>query len=87
VIKDGSSFKIEDLNLSQLRVYENQERYPDRVLHYVKLLKEHPDEDPGFILVKPRDGGYEILDGHHRYVAHILTGRSVALCIIITEPN
>ena len=73
------------LQLSQLQVYEYQERYPDRLTHYLRLLARNDTDDPGLILVKPREHGYEILDGHHRFVALVMSGREDALCVIIDE--
>ena len=52
------------------------------------ILPENAHKAPGLISVKPRgDGYYEILDGHHRYCAHILAGRCEALCLVIEEPD
>lgn len=89
MIRSGSTFEVRHIPLHKLRVHENQHRYPDRVLHYVDLLDrpENANADPGFIMVKRRKSGYEILDGHHRYCALILTGRKRALCMIINEPT
>ena len=87
MIRPGSGLMIDRIPLAWLHVTEYQQRYPDRVMHYVKLLNEHPDADPGIIHVQHHDGGYEILDGHHRYCALIIAGRPNALCLIINEPK
>lgn len=85
MIKRNAKLDILRLQLSQLHVYEYQERYPDRLTHYLGLLARNKSDDPGLILVKPREHGYEILDGHHRYVALVMSGREDALCVIIDE--
>jgi hypothetical protein len=90
VIKPNSKLTIARVPLSQMEVHEHQRRYPDRVLHYVDLMISHPDEDAGIIHLKPLRYAvqrYEILDGHHRYCASILAGRSDALSLIIDEPE
>jgi hypothetical protein len=85
MIKKDASLTLKRLPLNELAVYEYQERYPDRVTHYVTLLKGNTEDDLGVIHVKPRPGHFEILDGHHRFVALILMGRRDALCLIIDE--
>jgi hypothetical protein len=84
MIQPGADLELKRIPLHQLHVYENQQRYPDRLMHYIGLLTRH-DGDPGVIAVKPRGNGYEILDGHHRYCALIITGREDALCLVIDE--
>lgn len=80
MIARDARLRIARVPLSRIVVTEYQTRYPDRVLHYVRLLTapEHARSDPGLITLKPRADGsgyYELLDGHHRYVAAILCGR------------
>lgn len=86
MILPGAHLEVQRIPLHQLRVYENQQRYPDRLMHYVGLLARHAG-DPGVICVKPREDGYEILDGHHRFCALIINGREDALCLVIDEDN
>lgn len=85
MIKKDATFEIVRIPLSELRVYEYQKRYPERLQHYMRLLDENTVDDVGMIHVKRRDGGYEILDGHHRYMSLVMMGRVDALCLIITE--
>lgn len=90
MITEGSKFEFQRIPVADIRVTEYQERYPDRLSHYINLMLANPNDSPGFILVKRmRDcaSTYEVLDGHHRFVSHIMTGRSTALCIVIEEPN
>lgn len=87
VIKRDSRLEIKRIPLQDLRIFEHQKRYFDKLETYMEILDTYPDEDPGFILVKPRDFGYEVLDGHHRYCAHVMSGRSDALCIVIEETH
>lgn len=90
MIKEGSKCDFRILPVSSLRVTEYQVRHPERLQHYVDLLLANPNDAPGFILVKAMSNsetGYQILDGHHRFVAHIMTGRTQALCIVVEEPS
>lgn len=88
MIPAHAQLRIERIPLERLQVREYQRRYPDRVLHYVKLLLDHPGEDAGLIHVTPSDtrsGMNTILDGHHKYVANIIAGREDALCVVVEE--
>ncbi len=90
MIKQHSHLRIERLPISALHVTECQPRYADRLLHYIDLMQRYPDDAPGLISVQPSKyypGLYELLDGHHRYCAHILCGRSTVLCLVIEEPE
>lgn len=78
--------EIRRIPLSLIRVTECQERYPERVMHYVDLMRQHPDEDAGLVSVAPlRNGAHVLLDGHHRLCAAILTGRRDVLAVVIHE--
>ena len=85
MIKQGARLHIRRVMLSDLRVHEYQRRYPDRLAHYLALLEHNDTDDLGVIHVKPQPGGYEILDGHHRYCALVMSGRPDALCLVIDE--
>lgn len=85
MIKASARLTIQRLMLSDLRVFEYQRRYPDQLTRYLRLLEGNDVDDLGIIHVKPRDHGYEILDGRHRYVALIMSGRPDALCLVIEE--
>lgn len=90
MILPDAMLSITRIPLSRLIVTEHQPRHFDRLKHYYDLLilPENAHKAPGLISVKPRgDGYYEILDGHHRYCAHILAGRCEALCLVIEEPD
>lgn len=80
--------------LEQLVVTEKQPRYPERILHYWRLLTaaENRDNDVGPITVAPcphgNDGDagrFEIRDGHHRYYASLMAGRTSILALILIE--
>ena len=76
------------LPLSRLVVTEYQPRDPQRVLHYVERMKrpENEGKAPHVLSVRALgDGYYGLLDGHHRHCAHIILGRSEALCLVIDE--
>ena len=87
MIKRGALLLTKRIRLEDLRVFEYQKRYPDQVTRYLGQLAENERDDLGLIHVKACDWGYEILDGHHRYVALVLSGRVDALCLVIDEDN
>lgn len=86
MIRPGSSLRIARIPLQQLHVWEHQQRYRARLDHYLDLLEQDSTGDPGVIHVKPRGDGYEVLDGHHRFCALVMSGRTDALCLVIEEP-
>jgi hypothetical protein len=86
MIKSDAKLTITCLLLEQIQIREYQQRYPNRLLHYVQKLLDHPGEYAGFLSVVPSDtheGMYALLDGHHRFVASIIAGRKDALCVVI----
>jgi hypothetical protein len=86
MIPADARLSIQILSLSQILVWEVQERYVNRVLHYIQLLKEHPGEYARVVSVSPSvdyPGLYERLDGHHRFAASLLTGRKDILALVI----
>ena len=90
MIKHSSQLSIQRLPLSAIHITEYQVRYADRLLHYIELLTRHPDDAPGLISVQPSPqypGLYELLDGHHRFLAHVMTGRTTVLCLVIEETS
>lgn len=88
MIPADATLSIQVLPLSQILVWECQERYINRCLHYVQLLKDHPGAYAGVVAVSPsreHPGLYDLLDGHHRFVASILAGRTDLLALVIAE--
>ena len=88
MIAKSATFTIQVVDLRDLYVQEYQQRYLKVVKKYVRLLRKYPDCYAGFIHVKRSDrirGMFVILDGHHKYVASIIAGRTNALCIIEEE--
>lgn len=85
MIKRDAKLTIVRLPLHQLHVHENQRRYRQQLDRYLDLLEHNDTDDLGIIHVKPRDAGYEVLDGHHRFCALVMSGRQDALCLIIDE--
>jgi|GEM_PF-4728371 len=81
------------ISVQQIVITEHQPRYPERVQHYVRLLSDpaHANSYPGFIHLMPygeADSGlFTILDGHHRYLASVICGRSHVLALILVEPQ
>lgn len=89
MISPHAKLSIETLPLECLQCKEVQPRYLERLLLYVQKMREAPDDYAGVIHVTPSNthpGMFCILDGTHRYVASILTGRKDALCLIVEEP-
>lgn len=77
--------------LSRIVVTEYQPRYIRRVIHYWRLLvnPRHLGHDAGIVMLTPcGDAGLlTLLDGHHRYLAAIIAGRSDVLAIIHYPPS
>ena len=85
MIKRTDNLTFEWLPLIAIRVYECQPRFLERVLHYVRLLTDNPELHTGPISVSPdpqHDGLFMLDDGHHRFVAHIITGRTEIAAIV-----
>lgn len=90
MIRADAKLAIARIPLDRINVTEHQARYPERALHYVHLMQAHPDDDPGLVCLKPLGGigdRYELLDGHHRFCAAILTGRPNILALVIDESH
>ena len=88
MIKPDAKLSIQRISLSNIIITEFQQRYPSKLNLYIQLLQEHPGEYAGFVSVQPSkiyEGLYELLDGHHRYVASIMTGRKDVLAVVIEE--
>jgi hypothetical protein len=88
MIKATSKIDVRVIPLECIQIREFQQRYPEKLNLYMTLLEEHPGEYAGFLSVTPSDthpGMYALLDGHTRFCASIMTGRSDALCIVIIE--
>lgn len=57
-----------------------------RIQFYAELLATHPDQDTDPIIVEDTGlGCYSIYNGHHRFIAHVVSGRPVIGCIIVEE--
>lgn len=88
MIKSTARLSVRRLELHEIQIKECQVRYPDRLAHYMALLEANPGHYPGLLSVVPSDthtGMYALLDGHHRYLASVMTGRTDALCVVIEE--
>jgi len=88
VIKADARLSIQKIELSKLLINEFQPRYMTRLNHYVDLMNKYPDEYAGFLSVVPSnkyEGLFVVLDGHHRYLASIVTGRKDVLAVVIEE--
>lgn len=74
---------VQRVKLDELVIGESLARDPDRVIRYYQLLVDNPDEDLEPIVLKPIPRGYVIENGHHRFLAYIMAGRSHALALVI----
>jgi len=93
VIIPGTHCRLVYLPTERIALTECQARYPERVMHYVKLYQANPDAFAGFITATPyrrlADGAilYTLLDGHHRYLAGVICGRAVYLAMVLIAPD
>lgn len=87
MIRSDATLTIAHVPLEQLSIGEHLPRRGDDVLLYAGHLTAHPDADLEPMIVERTTGGHRIINGHHRYVAHIIAGRSTALCVVIDETN
>lgn len=90
MISANAKLTIRRIPLDCIQIKEYQPRYVDRLHHYIDLMRASPGQYAGLLSVCPSDthpGLYTLLDGHHRYLASIMTGRADAMCVIIEEPE
>lgn len=96
MISPQTRLQVAVVPISRILIHEAQPRYPERVAHYVQLLSDpaHAGEYAGVVALAPvrtRTGDgrplYVLLDGHHRYVASVITGRRELLALIHYEPG
>jgi hypothetical protein len=87
MIPAGTLLSAAWLRLDRIVVGQYEERNIDQVAFYTDLMHALPGEHAGPpITVAPLgDGRYAILDGHHRFMAHIITGKECAPCVIVGE--
>lgn len=76
---------VQRVKLEELVVGESLGRDPQKVMRLYQLLLDHPDGDLEPMLVKPKPGGYVIENGHHRFLAYLLAGRTHALCNVVRK--
>lgn len=91
MIVQGSRLVIHTaVPLQRIVVTEYQVRSFRHIGHYMTLLARHPDRALGPIVLAPLNGTsnfYRILDGHHRYLASVASGRDTMLAIVVYEPG
>jgi hypothetical protein len=96
MIGPQTRLRLARVPLARIVVTECQPRYPERALHYVALLRDesHVAAYAGVVSLAFQDVTfqdglplYTLLDGHHRFVAAILAGRSELLALIHLEPG
>lgn len=88
MIPPDARVTVQRIGLHRILLCEFQVRYPERLGHYIDLLRAHPGQYAGCLSVAPSDaypGLFLLRDGHHRMCAYILMGRTDALCIVIEE--
>ncbi len=80
---------VRRIAIGDLLVTECKVRYASMVMTYVEQLLAFPHHDAGYIRVVPSSthaGLFVIEDGHHRYCAAIIAGRTDMLCIVVERP-
>jgi len=90
MIRADAKLSIQRIPLEHIQVKEYQERFPIQLNRYMHLLLAHPGEYAGFLCVQPsttHKGMFELLDGHTRFCASIMTGRKDVLAVIIEESD
>lgn len=86
LIHPDASLSATWLPLNRLVISECAPKDIKRVLFFVRRMVETGLHTEPPITVRPLDHGYfEILNGHHKFIAHILVGRKRAPCTIIDE--
>jgi hypothetical protein len=73
------------VDLSRITFHQHELRNPDRLLFFYHLLLAHPDKfcGPPLVLEPTGDGYYRLLDGHHKFLAACLAGRTNAPSVVI----
>ena len=82
---DKVSVPLSKLKFNQPKSDEDEKEYQDKVDGIIKYYKKHKKVMP--MLVHKVKGGYEIIDGHHRYTALKQMGVKNAKVIIIPEKD
>lgn len=87
MISKDARITIRRVPLEQIHVHECQERYEEKLNLYMHLLRAHPGQYAGIAFLAPcsQHGGFYVQDGHHKFVASIMTGRRDMLSAIIEE--
>lgn len=86
MIPPDASLAAAWLPLSRLVLEECQERDIERVRFYLdKMQATGWHAGPPLSVKSLGNGYYAILDGHHKFMAHICAGKAVAPCVIIDE--
>jgi hypothetical protein len=86
MIRPDAQLSAAWLPMNCLVLEEFQERDIERVRFYLEKMQVSGLHAGPPLSVKPLDNGYfAILDGHHRFVAHILAGRAAIPCVIVRE--
>lgn len=85
-----SNLPVNNIELKHLTGFEPDEKMqqPDAIKHVNKLLRKlntHVDLPP--ILVRTHKGGYQVLDGHHRFQAYKLANRIKIPAKIVPDEN
>lgn len=71
--------------LGNILIGEDLPRDPDKVRAYAQLLTEHPDEDMEPVILQAAPNGlFRIINGHHRFVAGIIAGRTRLLAVVVS---
>lgn len=88
MIKPDAKLSIAVVPLDCIQVREFQLRDIEVVVKYYHMLLRYPAQFLGLLYLVPSEthqGMYTLLDGHRRYCAYILAGRSEVLSVIEEE--
>jgi hypothetical protein len=88
MISASARLEVAWIPTDRIVVEPDEVRSLDRVAFYVDKLRKAPSsrDSPGLVLVQPRTDGYHVaIDGVHRWLAHVLEGRTSVRCLIVRE--
>ena len=90
VTDKGTTERTAMLPVSKLIAFEPEDKfkepqYAKNLARIIQALKSGRELPP--ILVRRYQGGYQVLDGHHRFKAYKLLGKKHIPCRIIAKSN
>lgn len=90
MILENQACTVEWIPTERIVVDDDEKRSYERVGFYLDLLQkdETGSAAPGLVVVWPHPDGcrYIAIDGRHRFLAHILDGRTRVRCLVTQTP-